>query len=106
MQKTRKTWLRTIVATALWALAHATFAADLSDDQISEILIRESVLSYQGNCPCPDNRDRGGRRCGKRSAYSKPGGHAPLCYRGDVTREMIERFRRGRGKVSVVADSG
>jgi len=36
---------------------------------------------------------RSGRRCGKRSAYSKPGGHAPLCYPKDISDAMLRRFR-------------
>ena len=26
-----------------------------------------------------------GKKCGKRSAYSKPGGYQPLCYKSDIT---------------------
>lgn len=96
MQELIKKSLRTVGAIGLLTLAHLVFAADLSDEQIRGILISESRMNYPGNCPCPDNLDRAGRRCGKRSAYSKPGGYAPLCYASDVTSEMIERFRRGR----------
>ena len=28
-----------------------------------------------------------GKKCGKRSAYSKPGGYQPLCYKSDITRK-------------------
>ena len=38
--------------------------------------------SGQG-CDCPYDIDRAGRRCGRRSAYSKPGGRAPVCYVGE-----------------------
>lgn len=34
-----------------------------------------------GSCECPYDRDSAGRRCGGRSAYSKPGGSSPVCYR-------------------------
>lgn len=71
-------------------------AADLTDDELRSILIRDSIARYPGNCPCPYNTDRAGRRCGGRSAYSRPGGHAPLCYPQDVTKEMIERYRKGK----------
>jgi SH3-like domain-containing protein len=56
-------------------------------------IIAESIQSYPGNCPCPYNTDRGGRRCGKRSAYSKPGGYSPICFAEDVTPDMIEAMR-------------
>jgi hypothetical protein len=65
-----------------------------SRSEIAAILIERSIANYRGNCPCPESRDRAGRRCGARSAYSKPGGAAPLCYVSDVTDRMIERYRR------------
>ena len=64
-----------------------------SDAQIRKILIAESRAEYSGNCPCPYDTDKAGRRCGKRSAYSRPGGEAPLCYDHDVTPEMIQAYR-------------
>lgn len=96
MQKLIRMSRRAVVTIGLLALTHLVFATELSDDWIRGILINESRMNYPGNCPCPDNLDRAGRRCGKRSAYSKPGGYAPLCYPVDVTREMIERFKRER----------
>ncbi|MEX0272148.1 hypothetical protein AB3R30_23775 [Leptolyngbyaceae cyanobacterium UHCC 1019] len=42
--------------------------------------IRESA---SGSCDCPYDTDSRGRSCGRRSAYSKPGGAAPICYVGD-----------------------
>lgn len=65
----------------------------VSDAAIVQRIIAQSIASYPGSCPCPYNTDRGGRRCGKRSAYSKPGGYAPICFAGDVTQAMIEAFR-------------
>ena len=65
----------------------------LSDAEIRKILIRQSIARYSGSCPCPYNRDRAGRRCGGRSAYSRPGGASPLCYDGDVTDKMIATYR-------------
>jgi hypothetical protein len=48
--------------------------------------------SYPSSCACPYNTDRGGRRCGGRSAYSRPGGYAPICFASDVTKDMIAAF--------------
>jgi hypothetical protein len=48
--------------------------------------IRQSIAAYPGSCPCPYSTDRGGRRCGARSAHSRGGGRAPLCYPADVQR--------------------
>jgi hypothetical protein len=64
-----------------------------SDAQIKQELIRLSIASYSGSCPCPYNTDRAGRSCGARSAYSRPGGSAPLCYDRDVTQRMVEEYR-------------
>lgn len=35
---------------------------------------------YVGTCDCPYDLMRNGRRCGGRSAYSRPGGRSPQCY--------------------------
>jgi hypothetical protein len=35
---------------------------------------------YVGTCDCPYDLMRNGRRCGGRSAYSRPGGRSPICY--------------------------
>jgi hypothetical protein len=74
-------------------LSMAASAAELSDAQIRQALIQQSIGAYAGNCPCPYNVDRAGRQCGRRSAYSKQGGYSPLCYPADVTPEMIARYR-------------
>ncbi|MCJ8151735.1 SH3 domain-containing protein [Shinella sedimenti] len=63
------------------------------DSVLIQRIIAESLESYPSSCACPYSRDRAGRRCGKRSAYSKPGGYAPVCFPGDVTKAMVEAFR-------------
>lgn len=71
----------------------ATMTARLSDSAVREQIIRQSILAYPGTCACPYSTDRAGRRCGARSAYSKPGGRSPICYPDDVTAGMIADFR-------------
>ena len=68
--------------------------ANLSDAEVVQQIIRDSIASYPGNCPCPYNSTRNGSACGRRSAYSKPGGYAPICYPNDVSAEMIENYRK------------
>ncbi|WFN87299.1 SH3 domain-containing protein [Agrobacterium pusense] len=65
----------------------------LSPAIIIQRIIAESVAGYPGTCACPYSTDRRGRRCGSRSAYSKPGGYAPICFAQDVTKSMIEAYR-------------
>jgi hypothetical protein len=70
----------------------------LSDAVIIAKLIALDAASYSGNCRCPENTDRAGRRCGGRSAHSRAGGYAPLCYPSDVSREAIVAFRANGGR--------
>ena len=49
-----------------------------------EEMIKESIANYPGKCPCPYSIMSNGQKCGKRSAYSKPGGYEPLCYISDI----------------------
>lgn len=65
----------------------------LTDAQVRQILIAESIAAYSGNCPCPYSRARNGSRCGRRSAYDREGGEAPLCFPKDVTAEMVQAYR-------------
>lgn len=64
-----------------------------------QALIRQSIVNYSGNCPCPYNRDRANRRCGKRSAWSKPGGYAPLCYESDINRSRLTAYFARKGQI-------
>lgn len=65
-----------------------------SVEAIKQKIIKESIESYPGNCPCPYNTASNGSRCGKRSAYNRAGGYAPLCYPEDVTDRMIREYKR------------
>ncbi len=61
-------------------------------------IIQRSIAGYAGSCPCPYNYDRAGRRCGKRSAWSRPGGYTPLCYESDVSKARVSTYlARQRG---------
>lgn len=63
-------------------------------DVIKQKIIQKSIENYSGNCPCPYNTARNGSRCGKRSAYHRAGGYAPICYAEDVTAQMIKNYKR------------
>lgn len=67
-----------------------------SDTQVRQAIIHDSIAAYQSTghpCACPYNADRAGHSCGRRSAYSRPGGAAPLCYPNDVTAGMVQDWR-------------
>jgi hypothetical protein len=96
-EATMKHWLTGMLA-LVWVHGVA-FTADadgkkkLSDAQVRQILIDESIAAYSESCPCPYSAARNGSRCGKRSAYSREGGEAPLCYARDVTVDMVKTYR-------------
>ena len=71
-------------------IAAPSFAQDRRE--VVRQILAESQAAYPGNCPCPENRDRAGRRCGKRSAWSKAGGYHPICYPDEVSDDMINQW--------------
>jgi len=87
--------LFSLIGTALamaMAMGPPAFAAP-NDDEVRESVVRESLAGYPGNCPCPYNADRAGRACGGRSAWSRRGGEAPICYANEVTDEQVKSWR-------------
>lgn len=91
-QPVRPAWL--VIGLLMAGAVVAMETGRLSDSQIRDRIIAESLASYPGNCPCPYNTDRAGRKCGARSAWSKPGGRAPICYAKEVSEEQVRQFRR------------
>ena len=84
-----------VIAAAIGVLATSPQAqARETDAQVRQRLIKESIASYSGSCPCPYNTDRAGRRCGGRSAWSREGGYSPLCFDNDISKTMVDRNRR------------
>jgi hypothetical protein len=77
-------------------IGFATPAQAQGDAAIRQKIVRASIASYPGNCPCPYNSDRAGRSCGRRSAYSRPGGYSPRCYPADVTAAEVKAYRASR----------
>ena len=91
--------LRPVLAIIVLTLATPAFALQpsLSDDEVRQAIIQKSIAAYNATghpCACPYQTDRAGHSCGGRSAYSRPGGAAPLCYPADVTAGMIADWRR------------
>ncbi|TXH35325.1 MAG: hypothetical protein E6Q98_16165 [Rhodospirillaceae bacterium] len=87
-------WLGTLLI--LSSLLCVAIPTQAGDQQIKQAIIEASIAAYPGRCACPYNHTANGRKCGARSARSKPGGRAPICYPDDVTPEMIERFKAAK----------
>lgn len=80
-------------ATIKAAAPPRTAVLTLSTAAIAQRLIAASIAAYTGSCPCPYFQDRGGRSCGRRSAYSRGGGYSPICFAEDVTPSMVKDYR-------------
>lgn len=65
-----------------------------TEAEIKQLIVKGSIEAYSGSCPCPFTKDKAGKNCGARSAYSKPGGASPLCYDSDVTQKMVAEYRK------------
>lgn len=91
----RKQLLTVIMVTLLLPAATNVIAksSKLSDRDVTNRIIAESIAEYPGVCACPFNRARNGSACGGRSAWSKEGGYSPVCYKDEVTAEMIKEWR-------------
>lgn len=78
----------------LWAGASDAKSTRQTDDQIRQLIIEDSIASYPGVCACPFNSARNGSSCGRRSAWSRQGGYAPICYKKEVSKEMVDEWRK------------
>ena len=96
MQEKLRTMLLMLILmqTVVIKIASDTFAENISDQQIVQNIIRESIANYSGRCPSPHNRASNGSSFGKRSAYSKVGGYSPVCYASDISPEMVSSYKR------------
>lgn len=84
-----------LVSTLLLATSNTAYAKNsiVTETVIKEKIIKESIENYPGPCACPYNTAKNGSRCGKRSAYSRAGGYETVCYKSDVTTQMIQDYK-------------
>jgi hypothetical protein len=73
----------------------------MTDSAIRRALIQQSIAGYSGSCPCPYNSMRNGNSCGGRSAWSRPGGAAPLCYPDDVSDLDVAAYRSEHSETKI-----
>ena len=72
--------MRTILSlvTAVMLIAGASLAS-------AQTMTPQQYHKEKGPCACPDDKDAAGHKCGKRSAFCRPGGAEVQCYRaGDI----------------------
>lgn len=75
--------MKTLLLTlALSVAVTSSWAAEPS--QAEAAAIAASIAAYPGKCACPYSIKANGSKCGKASAYSKPGGAVVLCFPADV----------------------
>jgi hypothetical protein len=85
-----------VLALGLLLTAPALAREPLSDAQVRQAIIQDSIARYQATghpCACPFNLMRNGRQCGRVTAYSRPGGASPLCFDRDVSDGMVADWR-------------
>jgi hypothetical protein len=91
------------LAVAFTVPAHGKETAAAREQTVKRQIIEESIASYPGRCPCPYNVTRNGSACGGRSAWSRQGGYAPICYEREITadavRARIERTRQSPARI-------
>jgi hypothetical protein len=96
-----KAWWRVVgsnlVVVITCMLPYHSVFGESGSEEIRQQMIRESIASYPGNCPCPYNLARNGSRCGKRSAWSRRGGYSPLCYPTDISDSMVKDYKKSHG---------
>ncbi len=86
--------MRIIIAILSILFVFSNPSLAVTDAEIKQKIIDESIQNYPGPCACPYNITKKGNLCGGRSAYSRSGGQKPLCYPKDVTSEMIEIYKK------------
>lgn len=92
--------LRLALSLALLACASTVWSqgpAALSSAQVKQRIIADSIAAYPGRCPCPYNAAKNGSACGGRSAWSRQGGYAPICYEREISSEMVMKWRQEQG---------
>lgn len=84
---------KAIAGLCVMLLMVAAHAADLSDVEVRELIIKQSIDRHDGDCPCPYSKNSKGNICGGNSAWSREGGIKPICYEDQVSDAHIRKWR-------------
>ena len=75
----------------LAALTVAILATSYSLAPAQQAMTPQQYHKEKGPCACPNDKDKAGKACGKRSAFCQSGGTAVKgCFRVDVERRTKE----------------
>jgi hypothetical protein len=77
----------------------------MSDDQVRQTIIKTSIAIYPGDCACPYSLMARGRRCGRRSVWSRHGNFDATCYPNEVSKGEIREWR-ARHRQALLPKSG
>src|SRR6516164_5046476 len=94
MKRTIQILVFTLLMTTAFGQSSKSGRVEMTDAEIRQAIIRQSIISFKGSCPCPYSVDRDGKMCGHKSAYSQHGGASPICYEKGVTQQMVEEYRK------------
>lgn len=76
--------------TALVLLTAGALIAGISVGS-AQTMTPQQYHKEKGPCACPDDKDKAGHRCGKRSAFCQAGGVEVTCFRaGDIAKRKKE----------------
>jgi hypothetical protein len=90
------------LGTALGQTKAAKTDAAKTDAEIKQDIIKDSIASYNGSCPCPYNKDRAGKSLRSKECVQQARWACPLCYDKDVTQKMVDEYRKRTAKHSKV----
>ena len=86
-----------LIVGAIFCISGASSALALTDGQVRDLMIKASIASFKGACPCPSSFTAEGLRCGTQSAWSKHDGTGPACYRQDIGDPAVADYRKQNG---------
>ncbi len=76
------------------AAAAARTPDPMTNEDTRDIVMANSLNSYNGPCACPYSRNSDGYECGVEAQYYKPGGFRILCYPQDVRGQLNIYYRK------------
>ena len=86
-----------VISTVILGLLLTFFIfRDTEADKIKDHILNAAVASYGEICVCPFNKTARGEDCGTRSQYDQAGKQGlmrPICYKADITDEMVQSFK-------------